>query len=122
MTTVADILPHTLEYRNTLRQALKNQNITVQESKTRNFSGSMYALSRDFKLDLSMSFRQYRVLRTVTFVVSTPEGRPGGPLLDQAIDELKIWFTLCGKQLDIEYNRIDNGMINWKIVSTCVLI
>jgi hypothetical protein len=65
MTTLVDILPHTLEYRNTLRQALKNQNITVQESKTRNFSGSMYNLSRDFKLDLSMSFRQYKVLRTI---------------------------------------------------------
>ena len=118
MTTLADILPYTLEYRNTLRQALKNQNITVMDTNTRNFSGSMYKLSRDFKLDLSLSYRQYKVLRTVTFVVSTPDTS----LLDQAINDVEIWFTLCGKKMDIQCNRIDNGIINWKIVSTCVLV
>jgi hypothetical protein len=116
-----DIFAPTLEFRDVFRQALKNQNITVKDTKTRNFSGSMYNLARELNISTSIGYSQYRKLRTVTFIVSLPDNSTDNKLLEAALTETKIWFTLCDKRLDLKYTNIDyyNG---YKVTNTCVMI
>jgi hypothetical protein len=121
ITTIADIFPPTLEYREVFRNALKNQNITVKNTKTRSFIGSIFNLARDLNISSSLGYREYRLLRTVTFVVALPDGSTDQKILEDAIDETQVWFTLCGKKLDLKYTNVDyyNG---YKITNTCVMI
>ena len=113
MSDFLERLPSTLEFRDAFRQALKNNGVQIDDTKTTNFRGSFYNLTRNMRL-LDYPSHRVKYTRSVHFSFKTDDEAA----VKRAMDEITVWFSLADKHLEIDQRCHYN---EYRISCICVL-
>jgi hypothetical protein len=113
MSDFLERLPSTLEFRDAFRQALKNNSVKIDNTKTTDFRGSFYNLVRNMRISGYPS-NLIKHTRSVHFGFKTDDEAA----VKRAMDEIKIWFSLADKHLEIDQRCYYN---EYRISCICVL-
>jgi hypothetical protein len=114
MSEFLERLPGTLEFRDAFRQALKNNGVQIDNTKTSNFRGSFYNLIRNMRITGYPS-NLFKHTRSVHFNLKTDDEAA----IYRALKEIKVWFEIADKHLEIDYKSSHNN--EYRISCICVL-
>jgi len=106
-------LPGTLEFRDAFRQALKNNGVKIDNTKTTDFRGSFYNLIRNMRISGYPS-NLIKHTRSVHFSFKTDDEAA----VKRAMDEITVWFSIADKHLEIDLRCSYN---EYRISCICVL-
>jgi hypothetical protein len=107
-------LPGTLEFRDAFRQALKNNGVKIDNTKTTDFRGSFYNLIRNMRISGYPS-NLVKHTRSVHFSFKTDDEAA----VKRAMDEIKVWFSIADKHLEMDHRC--TFLNEYRISCICVL-